>query len=80
MKGKPARYPYSKDLMNPKVPQFAFHSIIRGYGWGTDKGNFTYYMEQKIVGDDTYSKSDFKREQLNCSYFLNTLYEDYKKL
>lgn len=80
MKGKPARYPYSKDLMNPKVPQFAFHSIIRGYGWGTDKGNFTYYMEQKIVGDNTYSESDFKREQLNCSYFLNTLYEDYKKL
>ena len=66
--------------MNPKVPQFAFHAIIRGYGWGTDKGNFTYYMEQKIIGDDTYPKSDFKREQLNCSYFLNTLYEDYKKL
>ncbi|WP_430406588.1 LTA synthase family protein [Fluviicola sp.] len=80
MKGKPARYPYSKDLMNPKVPEFAFHAIIRGYGWGTDKGNFTYNMEQKIIYDNTYSKKDFKRERLNCSYFLNTLYEDYKKL
>ncbi|WP_294669204.1 LTA synthase family protein [uncultured Fluviicola sp.] len=81
MKGQPARYPYSKDLMNPKVPQFAFHAIIRGYGWGTDKGNFTYYMEQKIVGDDTFKdRKDFKQAQKNCSYFLNTLYEDYKKL
>lgn len=81
MKGEPGRYPYSKDLMNPKVPQFAFHAIIRGYGWATDKGNFTYYMEQKIVGDNTFADpKDFKREEKNCSYFLNTLYEDYKKL
>lgn len=80
MKGNTARYPYSKDLMNPKVPLFAFHAIIRGYGWATDKGNFTYNMEQKIFIDSTFSGKDFKREQLNCSYFLNTLYEDYKKL
>ncbi len=80
MKGDPSRYPYSKDLMNPTVPQFAFHSIIRGYGWVTNKGNFTHYMEQKIYSDNTYSPKDFKKENLNCSYFINVLYQEYKKL
>ncbi|HRP52791.1 MAG TPA: sulfatase-like hydrolase/transferase [Fluviicola sp.] len=78
--GDVSRYPYSKDLLNPKVPQFAFHSIIRGYGWMSQKGNFTYYMEQKIEGENTYKPSDFKREKLNCAYFLNVLYRDYKKM
>lgn len=80
MKGDISRYPYSKDLMNPQVPQFAFHSIIRGYGWATQKGNFSYYMEQKILGDNTYSSDDLKKEQQNCSYFINVLYQDYKKM
>jgi phosphoglycerol transferase MdoB-like AlkP superfamily enzyme len=80
MKGDPSRYPYSKDLMNPKVPQFAFHSIIRGYGWVTDKGNFTHYMEQNLYSDNTFSAKDFTVENLNCSYFLNVLYQEYKKL
>lgn len=80
MKGDPSRYPYSKDLMNPKVPQFAFHAIIRGYGWASEKGNFTYYMEQKVQGDNTYSPMEFKKAEKNCAYFLNTLYSDYKKL
>lgn len=80
MKGDASRYPYSKDLMNPKVPLFAFHAIIRGYGWASNKGNYTYYMEQKTIGDNTYSPAEFKRAEKNCSYFLNTLYSDYKKL
>lgn len=80
MKGDPSRYPYSKDLMNPKVPLFAFHAIIRGYGWASDKGNFTYYMEQKVMGDNTYKPADLPLAEKRCAYFLNTLYADYKKL
>lgn len=80
MKGDISRYPYSKDLMNPKSPEFAFHSIIRGYGWATKKGNFTYYMEQKSFGDNTYDEKTLKKEQQNCAYFLSTVYQDYKKL
>jgi phosphoglycerol transferase MdoB-like AlkP superfamily enzyme len=80
MKGDISRYPYSKDLMNPKSPEFAFHCIIRGYGWVTKKGNFTYYMEQKNLGDNTYDAKTLKKEQKNCAYFLSTVYQDYKKL
>lgn len=80
MKGDISRYPYSKDLMNPKSPEFAFHCIIRGYGWVTKKGNFTYYMEQKSFGDNTFDKKSLKKEQKKCAYFLSTVYQDYKKL
>lgn len=80
LKGDATRYPWSKDLMNPNVPQFAFHSIIRGYGWITPKGNVTYYMEQKVKGEDTFTPADSKKELKNCHFFLTAIYEDYKKL
>lgn len=80
MKGDPSHYPWSKDLMNPKVPQFAFHSIIRGYGWVTPKGNLTWHMEQNVKGEDTFKPEDSKRELKNCNWFLSAIYEDYKRL
>ncbi len=80
MNGDISRYPWSKDLMNPKVPQFAFHSIIGGYGWVTPKGNLTYYMESKQVADNTYNEGDFARELKRCQYFLVSLYNNYKEL
>ncbi len=80
MNGDISRYPWSKDLMNPKVPQFAFHAILRGYGWVTPKGNFTYLMEQNKNVDDTYQPGDLARETRRCHYFLTALYNDYKKL
>jgi phosphoglycerol transferase MdoB-like AlkP superfamily enzyme len=78
--GDCSRYPWSKDLMNPAVPQFAFHSIIRGFGWVTPEGNFTYNMEQKVKGDDTYTPVLFQQEMKHCSWFLSAIYEDYKAL
>lgn len=80
MNGDCRRYPWSKDLMNPKVPPFAFHAIIGGYGWVTPKGNFTYYMEEKIEGDNTYAPGEFTREMQRCQYFLVSLYNNYKEL
>lgn len=80
MKGDPSRYPWSKDLMNPQSPKFAFHSIIRGYGWQTETGNFAYHFDAKNIGDNTYSKNDLTRELKKCHLFLTALYEDYKKL
>lgn len=80
MNGDLTRYPWSKDLMNPKVPQFAFHSIIRGYGWVTQKGNFAYYMEQKLTSDNTYKDADYKKEFKNCQTYLVSLYNYYKEL
>lgn len=80
MKGEIQRYPWSKDLMNPDVPQFAFHSVIRGYGWITPKGSLTWYMEQKIMGENTFPQEDTQKELKNCHWFLSAIYEDYKQL
>ncbi|MDH4472834.1 MAG: sulfatase-like hydrolase/transferase [Fluviicola sp.] len=80
MKGDASRYPWSKDLMNPKVPQFAFYSIIRGYGWVTPKGNFTWSFDQQRITENTFTPEDSKRELNNCNWFLSAIYEDYKQL
>lgn len=80
MKGDASRYPWSKDLMNPKVPQFAFYSIIRGYGWVTPKGNFTWSFDQQRITENTFTPEDSKRELTNCNWFLSAIYEDYKRL
>ena len=47
MNGDPTQYPWSKDLLNPNAPEFALHTIIRGYGWVTKYGAMTYQMDMK---------------------------------
>jgi phosphoglycerol transferase MdoB-like AlkP superfamily enzyme len=78
--GNPKRYPYSKDLMNPKAPKYAFHSIINGYGWITEDGNFTYNFELKRFFEQTYTAQKRKQEFNKCAQFLNTIYQSYKML
>lgn len=81
MKGNTSRYPWSKDLMNPKVPQFAFHATIGGYGWVTPKGNLTRHMESKKIIEDTYTSNALSKKELKrCHWFLSVLYEEYKQL
>ena len=80
MKGDPSRYPWSKDLMNPKVPQFAFHTVVRGFGWVTPKGNFTWSMDLKLKFEDTFAPKDSKKEIQNGNMFLSSIYEAYKRL
>lgn len=80
MKGDYKRYEYAKDLMNPNAPEFALHTINRGYGWMTPKGNFTYHMDGKIYHDQNLSPKDLKREELRCKAFMSRIYQDYKKL
>jgi phosphoglycerol transferase MdoB-like AlkP superfamily enzyme len=47
-------YPWSKDLMNPNVPEFALHTINKGYGWVTNKGNMTFQMQSNIYVEDLF--------------------------
>lgn len=81
MKGDASRYPFSKDLMNPKVPQFAFHTTIGGYGWVTPKGNLIWQMVAKKVTENTYKSTAVKNKELAyCKWFLSVLYEDFEQL
>lgn len=80
MGGNPERYIWSKDLLNPNVPEFALHTIIRGYGWLTPKGSMTYQMEQKQFIHNTFKPEEFDHELKLGHAFLKTIYEYYKAL
>lgn len=80
MGGDTERYHWSKDLLNPKCPQFALYAISRGYGWVTPEGNFTYHMDAKNYPDLTYNKALLKKESNRCHSFMSLIYEEYKNL
>jgi hypothetical protein len=37
-----SKFPFSKDLFNPAVPEFAYYSTEDGVGWIRPHGYFTY--------------------------------------
>jgi phosphoglycerol transferase MdoB-like AlkP superfamily enzyme len=74
------RYKWSKDLLNPACPQFALHTINRGYGWVTKKGNFSYQMDAKTYTDLNYDTLTLPIEQKRCHSFMSLLYDEYKNL
>lgn len=80
MGGDATKYPWSKDLLNPAAPEFAFHTVIGGYGWVTPKGSLSYQMEHKQFLINTYDKKDFDEELKKCHAYLTAVYEDYKNL
>ncbi len=78
--GDASQYPWSKDLFNPNVKEFALHTIIRGYGWVTDKGGMTYQMDAKNYVDDTFPKNIRDEEIEKGQAFLTEIYAYYKQL
>ncbi len=73
-------YPWSKDLMNPAVPEFALHTISRGYGWITPLGNMTYEMQSKFFVEDNFPAEIRDKQHENCFAFLTEVYRYYKEL
>lgn len=75
-----SHYHWSKDLLNKNSPQFALHTIQRGYGWVSPKGNFTYQMDMKLYLEQTFSNDDLKNEAKRCFSFMSLIYHEYQKL
>lgn len=80
MGGDYKKYIWSKDLLNPNCPQFALHTINRGYGWITETGNFSYHMDGKIFPENTYDSKTLKKEQKRCHSYMTLIYNEYKNL
>ena len=80
LKGNINRYPWSKDLLNPVCPQFALHTINRGYGWINPQGNFSYNMDGKNYTDNTYQPFDLVKQKDRCHSFMSLVYKEYKGL
>lgn len=80
MKIDSKEYVWSKDLMNPKVSQFSFHTIIGGYGWVAPSGHLTYQMQMKQYLEDVFPKKEKAKEHEQCSAFITQIYKYYKEL
>lgn len=74
------KFPWSKDLLNPNCPEFAFHAINRGYGWVSKKGNYVFQMDTKTELENSYLKSEEEIEIKNCKAFLTQFYRSFKEL
>jgi len=73
-------YPWSKDILNSNSPEFAFHTIMKGYGWKSPNGFYTKQMEGNIVIQDSLP-SQFKAAELEkCHSLFDQVYKYYKKL
>jgi phosphoglycerol transferase MdoB-like AlkP superfamily enzyme len=80
MDGEVSKYKWSKDLLNPKAPEFALHTIHRGFGWITPEGNFSYNMDTKLFPDNTFDKKQLKKERNRCHAYMSLIYDEYLKL
>lgn len=80
MEGDYQRYIWSKDLLNPACPQFALHTINRGFGWITDKGNFSFNMDAKNFPDNNFDPKLLPNEQKRCHSYMSLIYNEYKEL
>jgi len=80
MGGDYKRYTWSKDLLNPNCPQFALHTINRGFGWITENGNFSFHMDAKNYPDQTYSKKTLKKKEKRYHSYMSLIYKEYKEL
>lgn len=73
-------YRWSKDLMNPSSPEFALHTINRGYGWISPAGNMTYQMQVNLFVEDQFEPKLRKQEIQRCHAYLTEVYRYYKNL
>ncbi len=80
MGGDFERYSWAKDLLNPSAPEFALHTINRGYGWVTKEGSFTYHMDGKQYLENTYSPEELKKQRKRCEAMMALIYDNYKSL
>ena len=73
-------YTWSKDLLNPNVSQFAFHTVIGGYGWVTEKGSMIYSLQSQKIINSTFPKEKEEEEINKGKAFLHKIYQYYKEL
>lgn len=73
-------YEWSKDLLNPNTPEYVLHTTIRGFGWVTPKGSFTYHMDYEKYIEQNFKPEDLKLERKKCDAYMQSFYADYKAL
>jgi phosphoglycerol transferase MdoB-like AlkP superfamily enzyme len=80
LKGNYEKYIWGKDLLNPKAPEFALHTINRGFGWITPQGNFSYNMDSKSFLDNTFEPKELNKQRKRCHAYMSLVFSQYEKL
>ena len=80
LKGEYKKYIWAKDLLNPASPEFALHTINRGFGWLTPKGNFSFNMDSKSFPDNTFEPSELSKQRQRCHAYMSLIFSEYEKL
>lgn len=80
MKLDHSHYKWSKDLLNPNSPEFAFHTVIRGYGWMSRFGGITIELTTGNIIENNLTPEKFKEEKKKSDAFLVSYYNFYKNL
>lgn len=58
-------FTWSKNLLNPNSPQYAFHAMPRGFGWITPSGHFSFNFDQQRYLEESYSDSTIRDFEIN---------------
>lgn len=63
-------YPWSKDLLNPNVIEFALHTTTRGFGWVTPKGQFTFHLNYQKYIVNIFDADLLDKERQRCNALM----------
>jgi phosphoglycerol transferase MdoB-like AlkP superfamily enzyme len=73
-------YPFSKNLIDPSTPDFAFLATVRGYGFTSPLGKFIYHFDAKRYHQQTYSPQHFPQAKKWSDALFKSYYEFFKNL
>jgi len=71
-------FPWSKDLMNPYTPQFAYFESNQGFGWVRPEGYLSYDHFNKQFLENSFTDSIHKnRAYIEGASYLQVLFQEY---
>jgi phosphoglycerol transferase MdoB-like AlkP superfamily enzyme len=71
---------WSKDLMNPKVPQFALYTSTIGYGFKEKQGEFYYLTTSNQYEINTFPMQEQTHKLDVCRMYLRAIWDHFKAL
>ncbi|MCK5857680.1 MAG: hypothetical protein KAG64_09320, partial [Bacteroidales bacterium] len=71
-------FPWSKNLMNPYTPEFAYFELNQGFGWIRPEGYFAYDHFNMHFLENTFTDSTQQKEAyIEGASYLQVLFQEY---
>ena len=73
-----SEFPWSKNLMNPYIPEFAYFELNEGFGWVRPQGYIAYDFFNKRYYANTLSDSiQLNKAHKEGAAYLQVLFQEY---